>query len=469
MAKKQSSQFTIRAALSVWVLISLVIGMTTLAAYLRHTDGSKFDPGLLSIETGPFSNLPVTLASVALTWLLAGLVLLLLTYRQINRSNVLMLAGFLLIALVYLNFLRERPDYGDYEYYIQAATRLYENQPLPPEYLYPPLWATLIEPLVSLGERGIFIILWLANLVSLFLFYFLLVRALLRYGFSSLLATLVTTVFILANTPLLRSLVYMQVNLHTLNLILLSLLLFERAPFLSALSLALAVHLKASPILLLPAFLLDRKWQWLTWFVLTAMLVGLLTAAIDGFYPYADFINNAILLNSPHEISYRDNSLDGLFAAIGESFNLGPGLMRGLVYASKLALTGFITLATWRVVKGRTFDSQNITPSLLNSLPPLLILMVLTAPIVWEHHGIFLSLSFLILMKRVETPSDWMWFGGAYLLEFLLPTFDFFPWSYGRLVAPLVAAGLMLKFAQRNQNGKWFDVANKFNPFENVV
>ncbi len=69
--------------------------------------------------------------------------------------------------------------------------------------------------------------------------------------------------------------------------------------------------------------------------------------------------------------------------------------------------------------------------------------MTLVSPVVWEHHGIFVGLSFLLMLKRIETPSEWFWFGFAYLLEFLLPTFDFFPWSYGRLVAPLIILWLM--------------------------
>ena len=70
--------------------------------------------------------------------------------------------------------------------------------------------------------------------------------------------------------------------------------------------------------------------------------------------------------------------------------------------------------------------------------PPVLVAMTLAAPVVWEHHGVFVALSFLVMLKRLETPHEWLWFGFAYLLEFLLPTFDFFPWSFGRLAAPLI-------------------------------
>ena len=71
---------------------------------------------------------------------------------------------------------------------------------------------------------------------------------------------------------------------------------------------------------------------------------------------------------------------------------------------------------------------------LANALPPLFILMTLASPVVWEHHGIFVALSFLLLLKRLDTPNEWIWFGFAYFLEFVLPTFDFFPWSVRTIV-----------------------------------
>jgi hypothetical protein len=101
---------------------------------------------------------------------------------------------------------------------------------------------------------------------------------------------------------------------------------------------------------------------------------------------------------------------------------------------------------------------------MLNALPALFVLMTLTSPVVWEHHAIFAALSFLLLLKRLDTPGAWMWFGFAYLLEFLLPTFDFFPWSFGRLAAPLIVLWLMWRAAGHKKEtplfkglNRWFD------------
>ena len=97
---------------------------------------------------------------------------------------------------------------------------------------------------------------------------------------------------------------------------------------------------------------------------------------------------------------------------------------------------------------------------LFNAIVPLFILMNMASPVVWVHHGIFLTLSFLLLLKRLDTPGLWLWFGLAYLLEFILPTFDFYPWSYGRLVAPLIILGLMWKLP--NKPSDLFEKANRW-------
>ena len=64
-------------------------------------------------------------------------------------------------------------------------------------------------------------------------------------------------------------------------------------------------------------------------------------------------------------------------------------------------------------------------------------------PVVWEHHGIFSCLPFLCLLKRINTTNDWLWFSAARFLEFVLPIFDSFPFSYGRLITPLISLWLI--------------------------
>ncbi len=195
------------------------------------------------------------------------------------------MAGFFLVMFVYLNFLRERFRYGDYAYYIEAATAMLQHKTLPDTYLYLPLWAAILQFIVPLGDQGVLTILWIMNMIALGAFYFLLHRLLERYGFSVRFAAVTAVFFILINAPIQRTLGFVQVNLLVMDLILLSILNYPKNTLLSALTLALAVHLKTSPAVLVLAFLLERDWRWLAWFALSFLIIAVIPVAINGISP----------------------------------------------------------------------------------------------------------------------------------------------------------------------------------------
>ena len=446
---------TSKRALFAWGVLTILVLTSLLGIWFwRGTDG--FD---IAIQRGPYTNLPVTLASVAVTWLLLGLFLFLLSSKLLTKENLFTWVGFFLVALVYLNLLRERPVYGDVEYYIDAALKLATDGVLPNEYFYPPLWATLLAWLAPLGELGIFTSLWLYNLLGLFAFYFLLSKTLQLYEFSTSLAALITTCFMLANTALLRTMVYMQVNLHVMNAIFFGLLLYRRYPAISALAIAVAVHLKASPAVLVLAFLLEWNWRWLAWAALSFLVVGSVPIIAHGINPYYDFIQNTIGLATGHSLSFRETSFDGWFTALSEFLNLTPAFVSTGTYIAKALLFTVTLLVMRRNIQNETFYSGE-GKRLYNAIPSLFILMLLAAPLVWEHHAVFVSLPFLLLLKRLNSSTTWAIFAFAYFFEFLLPTFDFFPWSYGRLAAPLSVLWLM--WIIPNQPTTLFKKANRW-------
>jgi Glycosyltransferase family 87 len=449
-----------RLALDIWAAITALVAASLLVIYL-HGGSASLD---LFIQPGPLTDLPTALASVTLTWLLVGALLFLLTFEKINPTNVLTFAGFFLIAFLYLNVLRERFRYGDFPYYVEAATNLLNHKPLPSTYFYLPLWATVLQFLVPLGVEPIFLILWLVNIFSLFLFYFLLHGILRKYGFSLRLAAMVTTVFLLVNAPLERTLGYVQVNLLVMNVIFLALLLYPTRPFLSAFSLALAVHLKTSPAVLVLAFLLERDWRWLAWFTFNFIVLALITVAINGISPYLDFLNNVRGLIQAHDAIFRDTSFDSFFRFILPALRINRAWIEIAADLAKaiLAIATFYIMAV--CVRAQTFyKSAERGAHLLNAVPALFILMTLGSPVVWEHHGLFVTLSFLVMFKRIDSPSAWIGFGFAYLLEFILPTFEFFPWSYGRLLAPLILLWVMWQSGKQKSDAPVF---NKLNLWE---
>ena len=177
-------------ALVAWTVTTLTVLASILFIALRWGQ-LGFE---LFVQTGIYTHLPTTLAAVAFTWLLAGNLIYLLHTKRLNASNFFTWAGFFLVAFLYLNVLRERFRYGDISYYIEAATNLFKNDPLPSSYFYFPFWATLLAFMVPLGEEAILLTTWILNFLSTLVFYVLLHKVLERYGFSPRLAALVAAV-----------------------------------------------------------------------------------------------------------------------------------------------------------------------------------------------------------------------------------------------------------------------------------
>ncbi len=448
---------SLQIAFKSWTTITLLITASLAIIYIRNgTTGLN-----LFIQQWPLSNLVVTLASTALTWLCLGVLLGLLATEKINAVNVFTVAGFFLIIFIYLNILRERFRYGDYAYYIEAATAMLQHKTLPDTYLYLPLWATILQFIVPLGDQGVLTILWITNIIALGGFYFLLHRLLEKYGFSVRFAALVAVFFLLVNAPIQRTLGFVQVNLLVMDLILLSILNYPKNILLSALTLALAIHLKTSPAVLVLAFLLERDWRWLAWLALSFFVIAVIPVAINGVSPYFDYLHNIVALTQIPDTNFHDTSFDSFLRFFNPFIGINILWTRIMIYIAKasLALAAIIVMA--KNVRNQSFFSGDARGNtMLNAIPSLFVLMTLASPIVWDHHGVFVTLSFLLMLKCIESPSMWMWFGFAYFVEFIMPSFDFFPWSYGRLIAPMIILALMWGITKKQESSRFFDSAN---------
>ena len=148
----------------------------------------------------------------------------------------------------------------------------------------------------------------------------------------------------------------------------------------------------------------------------------------------------------------HDSSFDSAIGMALSYFRVDFAIVRVLVlFAKGLTAIAVIFLS----VRSRGFFSNGESGiRLFDAIIPLFVGMTLLSPLVWEHHALFLTLPFLLLLKKLETPTEWLLYGTVYLLVFLLPTFDYFPWSYGRLVGILILLGLL--WALRNRQGNTF-------------
>jgi hypothetical protein len=243
---------------------------------------------------------------------------------------------------------------------------------------------------------------------------------------------------------------YVQVNFHVMNFILLSLLFYRERVFLSAFLLALAVHFKASPAVLVLAFFLEFNWKWLAGFAVSMILIALPTAALYGVRPFFDFLNNFLFISAPHALSMHDSSFD---SAIGMalSYMRADATIVGLLVLLAKVFTALVVIFLCIRTQG-FFSRRDHETRLYDSIIPLFMGMTLLSPLVWEHHAMFLTLPFLLVLKKLESPAEWISYGTVYLSVFLMPTFDYFPWSYGRLLGILILLGLLWKLRDRTGN-----------------
>jgi hypothetical protein len=441
-----------------WHVTSAVFLLSSLAAYLVK-GWRAFD---ILISDVPHSDYYITLLATLIVWLLAGAFVHMLHFGMFNEDNAILWGGFFIVALVYVNLLREQVKYGDLDFYVEAAQALHKGAALPDTYLYPLLWVSILELAAPLGEKGIFLFAWLLNVIALLGAYFILAKTLEVYGFSRNLAALTAFAFMLVNVPLLRTLLYGQVNLIVLDGMLLSLVLYRRSPFLSALAMTLAVQMKISPIVLVLAVLLERDWRWLTWFALTMFVVGVIPVMAHGIGYYSDILYNLNLLNERTSYIFRDASYDSFFLATASMLNIGAGAARLLTYAAKLAASLLALWVAFADIRTNAFFKETRGRFFFNSAPALMILLTIVSPRVWEHHGVFLTLSFLVLLKTLSTEADWFLFIAAAFFEFVVPTFDFYPWSYVRMIAPLIVLWLLWKTVKGNGNSRAFDTLNRW-------
>jgi len=428
-----------------------LVAVSSLALYAgRGVKGLE-----LLVQRGPLSIAEQTLACVAITWLAWGIALVLLKNPQIRAEHGAAIVCSVVLLLLYVNILRERMHYADVGDYIRAAYNLHDGQPFHNRYLYPPLLATLCQPLLPLGTKGMAAAFWLANLVSLVAFFWLLCALLERYGFGRRLALSFVFLFMVVNVPILRTLGYVQINLHVINLILLALLLFPRHRIVSALMLALAVHLKASPLVLAIPFIGVRDKAWGVSFL--SGLIGLtgLTFCFYGWAPFAAFLDNTCHIYAANGICFRENSVDSMIRSTGYVLGTDASV---LVPYFKIPILLAILCGVGYMMRKAAFSMRADTQAaILNGIPALFVLMVFASPLVWEHHLVFLAVPFLVVTKKLNTPAAWMWYSFAYLLAFLVPAFDFYPWSFGRLISSGILMILMVRFC-RARDADWFTV-----------
>lgn len=440
--------------------VASVAGALTFWGALFQT---RTPPRLDLLTPGPLSDLRITLLCVGLAWILVGVVLFALGRKPWTPERAAFWLAFVLLAGLYLNILRERETFGDFFDFVTAAVQLARGEPLHARYLYPPLLATVLAPLLSLGDYFVFLACVAANLLAVLLGFVLLRRCLIRYGFVDVAATLLSFCALAVNVAVLRTLFYVQTNLHVTNLMLLALLCYPTRLWASALALALAAHIKTSPLALVLPFVLNRDYKWLGWFAFFLLGIVGFTSSVNGFDRYLEYFDNVSNIYRANGLSLRENSIDSLMRWTYWVFGANVAEARGPILVLRVLLTTLSLGLCWGAIRKRTFSGGSPGPlaRVLDAYPVLMLFLMSVSPLVWEHHPVIIVLSLLVMLKQLDSEADALLWFGAWFLCFFVPTFDLYPFSFRITLGVFFAYWLSVRLVLRDTRyGRYFARAN---------
>ena len=320
-------------------------------------------------------------------------------------------------------------------------------------YIYPPLLAQALLPLVRLPYGDYFLTLYILNLLLTLACLWLMADVLDFRRIGSGLPILFLFVLLVANHPLEITIHHGQINLLVLAFVLLS-LKFQKSgkSFPAALFLSLAVFIKIYPVLLALPFLFYKKWKCVMAFI--ASTAGLLLASllISGTKVWLDFgrstldmvfRKSASVYIRGFQSSPNNLSLKGFLSQAVALFRLPAG---GAGPAYLLAAAGLFLLIL--LTARRTGLKSDIPLQGALLLIPTLVL----APLTWSHHYTIMIFPLAYVFGRAVKERRYAAFlpfalWGALILYY--PVGGGFPFNQARLFAVLGFFLTLLAFARR--------------------
>jgi hypothetical protein len=364
----------------------------------------------------------------------------------------------LLVALHFATILSEYPlkpfDYDCYEY---AARALIEGENpyfVGLNYLYPPLTAQVFAaafeasqfvatglgyaPAADTVWDAVFYLYQCSQVGLIVGLYFLGLRFAELVGVDRAWAPLLVGALLVFDDAVLRNLRHGQINLWVLDASLVALLGAHRRPALAGAALAIAVHIKLYPIVLVAPLVLGRCWRAALWTgVAFAAIVVVQTDLLRDWTPwlqFADFYGGIY----PGEIAYRNNSFHSLaFNSVRLVFGDAPALHRDAIRGAATLVSA--AMAGWLLLRmvGRVWRDRRATVEpLLDNGADALAFSLLISQSVWEHHYVLAIPLALLAVARFGRERPVFVIACLYL-ALGMPTFDLFPLSYHR------AAGLL--------------------------
>ncbi len=361
-------------------------------------------------------------------------------------------------------------DYVQYETAFRSIV-VEDNPYRSTRYLYPPIFAEAMAAVYRAGT-------WFLPAVgispeesSLWMFVFyvhqsgLLYAILLAYYLSLQLAEMASLTpfkgmlfvsgLFLFNTPLLRTVIYNQVNFYILVSVLVAILALARRPFLSGVAIAVGGLIKLYPYALIAPLFAIRKWRALIGAAIGSVgMIAVQTNAFRDLLSWKQFGRFYLSFPVERESAWFRNSSVLSFLRNSLDFAGAPSeLLTPLFGTITLIILGWIALrfAQREKLYARSLETSSQLPSgndsyrSIGHLTDFSVLSLLIAPSAWEHHYVIampLAIWAFALAGR-RAPVHLMI---ILVLVFVMPVFNIFPFSYLR------TAGLILLLVLTSPN-----------------
>lgn len=382
------------------------------------------------------------------------------TRSRVMTGIPILVSLFLLAAVVELS--QQSWDYQQYETAFRAVA-VGDNPYQSTRYLYPPFFAetmvavyragTVLLPVLGVAAREsslwmfVFYIHQSALLFTLLLAYHLSLRFANGIGLKPLKGMLFVSALFLFNVPLLRTIIYNQVNFYILLSILIPLIALNHRPITSGVAIALGGSIKLYPFALVAPLFLTRNWKALIGiFAGVAGITAIQTNLFRDLTLWKQFIlfytsfpveRESAWFRNSSILSFLRNSLD----FIGAPANFLTPVF-GII---ALSVLGWMALRF--IQRERLYAPSNqadSTPTAgvdprkdIGHLVDFSVLSLLIAPSAWEHHYVIAMPLAIWAFAACKRESLWL-FAIGLIFIFAMPTFNIFPFSYLRLAGVIL-------------------------------
>ena len=312
--------------------------------------------------------------------------------------------------------IRRNIDIYDQEQFQDMADTLFGSIYIIYPYIYPPIVAQVLLPLTTLDFEDYAVFVLVLNLMLSFTVLFLIYSLLGLSAWKSGLPLLYLFSLLLFNVPLTRNLRVGQINLVIFFLILLSLYFDKKNKiFPASFFLMIAVFIKIYPALFILYYVLQKRWKFLWYSIISGTALISLSVVLNGFSYWTGFIKQLIhsMLMGERPLYFFDfdayltnNSIKAFFTQLF----LHLDLPRNIASIAFLVTLIFLLLLFHRRL-----------PAFLKSRETgyyasvLIILSLLVSGMCWQHH--FVSILFPLAFVFFSLIEKKLFF----LLPFYIP------------------------------------------------